>query len=365
MKQLRFLRLGRLALALGVTCALGAVGACRAEPPPKAVESEFGVVRAASEASARSTEDLLAELVPRLRELMPGMRDRPVEVWMQKQLELFRGEPFPEHVAGMAEYAQSRIYLRDEDAELKLHLAHELVHLMLGSDWDSLPAVLEEGLCDYAAYDVVDDSQSTLRAWRLLEAGGAFGGIDATIEFRLPRDAMHRTRSETHEMRLGVKAAAIPSIAEVLALDDDQVFERSTHDEGAPLYGVGYFIVTRIIERRGYEGLHALCVEAGRSGRSIVAPDRILKIADLEGDPEALRRAVEAELDPHDLPGLTPLCADVLAASLTNYAKTTYPSASAREFLLAARPQLSLRSSRARLPLAYSNSFVTALHTHW
>ncbi len=327
-----------------------------------AAESEFGVVRAATSERAAETSELLADLVPRIAALIPGACPSTVEVWLQRELAIYRNEPFPDHVAGMTEYAQGRIYLRDRDAELRLHLAHELVHLMLTNEWDALPAVLEEGLCDYVAFDIASDSRSPLRVWRLLEAGGVFGGIDATVEIRAPRHDSRRGRMESHSLRLAAHGARQATMIDVLEMSDQEVFDRSTEQGGTGLYGVGYFVVGRIVMRHGYEGLHRLCIAAG--GRRIPAAT-VLEAAGLRQDAESLRLEVAAEFSAHDLPDLAPLCAVDLAISLSELGRQLYPKQGAIEFLRSARPSLSLSTSRARLPLIASSTFVSALIERW
>lgn len=338
---------------------------CRAAAPPRAVESSYGVVRARSAEDANDASLALERLVPRVLATLPGAEERPIEVWLQNELMIWQGSPFPDHVAGMAEYEHGRIYLRDEDAELELHLAHELVHLMLGPEWDTLPAVLEEGLCDHVAHEVASDARSSLRVWRLLEAAGAFGGIDATLELRLPREGERRGRSEAHDVRLGVRDRSVVALDQMLALDDSAVFRRSTDDAGGGLYGVGYFVIGRIVERHGYEGVLELCRDAQREGKKRVGFEAILAAAELTTDPESLRRAASAALSPHDLPAIAPLCADMLVEALIEIGRPHYPDHRAISFLRSARVSLALSGSRARLPLLASSGFVSAFIEGW
>jgi hypothetical protein len=342
-----------------------AVAGCRASAPPLAVDSAYGVVRAKDESAASDASRALDRLVPRVLAVLPGVEERPIEVWLQRELMIWRGAPFPDHVAGMAEFEHGRIYLRDEDAELELHLAHELVHLMLGPEWDTLPAVLEEGLCDHVAHEIAGDSRSALRVWRLLEAAGAFGGVDARVEFRLPGQDRRRGNSQVHEVRLGAGDPSASSLSAIVALDDSAVFRESTADAGGGLYGVGYFLIERIVTRRGYDGVLELCRDAARAGKPRVALDAILAAAELTDDREALRLAAGAELSAHDLPVIAPLCARTLAELLVEIARPHYPEHEAIPFLRAARVSIALANSRARLPLLASSGFVSALVERW
>jgi hypothetical protein len=343
----------------------GALAGCRASAPPQAVVGEFGTVRAANDESAALAAEYLESLVPRLHAMLPGTEPRAVEVWLQHELEIYRGARFPDHVAGMAEHDHSRIYLRERDIELDLHLAHELVHLLLGRDWDTLPAVLEEGLCDYVAYELAGDSRSTLRAWRLLEAASAFGGLDAVVELRVPSEASRRGRLEQHELRLAANGLPPARPLTLIELSDNEVFEKSTVEVGAGLYGVGYLVVHRIVERSGYHGLHRMCAEAAASGLAQVGTDAILAAAELDPSAETWRRAAMAEITAHDLPELAPLCASTLCDVLLELAGEHYPEHEAVEFLRAARPTLKLTTSRARLPLLASSTIVSRVIERW
>lgn len=351
---------GRVGLGL-----LLVLGGCRAAPPPKAASGDFGIVRAATEDHAVEGRALLDEVVPAVRAVLPETRERSIEVWLQHEIEIYRGSPYPDHVAGMAEYGRGRIYLRDRDAELKLHLAHEIVHLLLGDAWETLPPILEEGLCDHVAYAIVGDPRSMLRAWRLLEAAGSFGGIDATLEFRLPRTEERRARSQSEKLRLGADKVVVTSLVSTLELDDGEVFKRSTVDSNSGLYGVGYFVIDRIVDRHGYEGLHDLAKRARAAGMPSIPSAWILEAAELRDDEDSLRAAVGASFLPHELRHIVILCSNALAATLIDRAGDLYPQYDSIGFLRAARPSLSLPTSRGRMPLIISDPFVAAVVERW
>lgn len=322
-------------------------------------------MRAATEDHAVEGRALLDEVVPAVRAVLPETRERSIEVWLQHEIEIYRGSPYPDHVAGMAEYGRGRIYLRDRDAELKLHLAHEIVHLLLGDAWETLPPILEEGLCDHVAYAIVGDPRSMLRAWRLLEAAGSFGGIDATLEFRLPRTEERRARSQSEKLRLGADKVVVTSLVSTLELDDGEVFKRSTVDSNSGLYGVGYFVIDRIVDRHGYEGLHDLAKRARAAGMPSIPSAWILEAAELRDDEDSLRAAVGASFLPHELRHIVILCSNALAATLIDRAGDLYPQYDSIGFLRAARPSLSLPTSRGRMPLIISDPFVAAVVERW
>ena len=93
----------RQAILLGLVLVLSAG---RANAPVAAVTVPFGSVRAETLAEAQQVAARAAELVPTIRSAVPGMLDRPIEIWVQRQLEIFEGEPYADHIAGMADFEE-------------------------------------------------------------------------------------------------------------------------------------------------------------------------------------------------------------------------------------------------------------------
>jgi hypothetical protein len=341
-----------------------AAAACRAEPPPLAIEGTHGSVRATSLESAKRGEEWVAALVPAIRAALPATRERTLDVWLQQEIELWRGSPYPGHVAGVADHARGRIHVRDGDAQLEAHLAHEIVHLLLEDSWRPLPAALEEGLCDFTACAVVERGAPTLRVWRLLEAAGALGGLDVVVEVRLPRGGAARARTETLPLRWKLAEERPLDLAATLALDDSELFTRSTEDGGSGIYGIGYFLVSRIAQRRGIEGLHGLCRSASREQRPMVPASWLLAAAGLTAaaaDPQQLRAELASEFDGRDLPEIAALIADVLADEIVAAGRVHWPGVEGVELMRAARPFFGLAGSRVRLPLVWSERVVAAV----
>lgn len=355
----------RLRLTLVVVVAAAFAG-CRAAPPACCIEGDYGTVRAATDANADDAARLVARLIPRVRGLLPDTRERSVDVWLQPQIELYRGSPYPQHIAGMADDAKSRIHLRSGDPDLELHLAHELVHLMLGDSWKALPGVMEEGLCDLVASRVVGGASGQRHhARRMLEAAGYFGGFEALLEMRRPgADPMPR-RTEVYHLRLAFDEVVDLGVEHALAMDDAEVFERSTQESGIGLYGLGYLLTWAIVEARGFEGLRELCADAKHDGEERVPARRLLAAAGAGKGAEGCRRLIDEALGPECLPQLADLLADSLASTALDIARDDHPVKDASGFLAFCSPRLGLLGSDVRFALQQSDAFAGALRTHW
>ncbi|MFG0317248.1 MAG: hypothetical protein ACF8XB_08250 [Planctomycetota bacterium JB042] len=352
----------RVSSAGALLLVLLTVSACRTAPPSAVVESPLGIVRADTPSHAREVSRLKDRLVPGLQAIRPGLLHRKVEVWIQDRIELVRGSPYPDHIAGMAEYERGRVYLRRNDPELELHLAHELVHVLLDDAWRILPGVLEEGVCDLAASLLVEPGGVEHQAKRLIEASAFFGGFDVVVEVKLPEPAR---RIVVHRMRLSFDKVSDMSVAEILDLGDEQVFDHATSDEGVGLYGLGFVVVLAIVDRIGFDGLRGVCLRSFREGESQVPRDRLLEAAGLTTRRSEFRRTIEKYLGPAELPLLADLLADGLAKATVEAARARHPFRSADEFLVRGDPHVGLPGRAARLRLRDVDAFRAAVRHHW
>jgi len=317
---------------------------CRMSAPSVLAVSSAGTVHADSEQSARQVRDRLDELAPAVRNLLPGTEDRPIEVWVQQRLEVYRGFPYPPHIAGMADFENSRIHVRDGDDNVSLHLAHELVHITAGKDWKRLPGILEEGVCDLVAVSIVPEAGREQHVKRLVEACALLGGLRAMIELRRPE----HPGSIRADVRLVLDDSQEMSLTEVLSLSPQDVFHRATGDGGVGLYGVGYLIARRIVDRSGFEGLHRLCKRAARQGHEQIPPQWVLAAAQLDGSREQLQRAVIEEFGPQEVLALAELMSDELAQTVLDIGRHFYGDVSAEDFLETANPLFSMARMGAR-----------------
>ncbi len=345
------------ALALGV-----AASGCRAPAPEATASSRYGVVRATTSATAAKVSLLSEQIVPRLLELLPGLRQRELEVWIQDEIEVRRGDPYPNHIAGMADYDRARVYLRQRDDQLELHLAHELVHLLLDDTWHALPGVLEEGLCDVAAALVVEEGGVEHKTKRLIEASAYFGGLDLVVDIGLPPPSRNYLSSR---IRLSFDKVAAVTPVEALDLENGEVFEHATTDDGVGLYGIGFLLVWAAVDRIGFDGLRALCERSRTEGERVLPREWVLKAAGVRPTRREFESLLFRYLGPAELPSIARVLAEGLAQSTLDSVGDRYRSGSVESFLHVARPHLGLPGSAVRIPLYAVPEFVAAIRRIW
>ena len=270
------------------------LGACAATPPPVAVATPYGVVRAETEEKASEVAVMLRDLAPRVQEVLPGTTDRPIDVWVQKVLRDGSHGERAEGVKGFTllsgEFKAKRIHLL-EDGELSWYLAHELVHAQLDQSWRTLPGLLEEGLGDVVAEMLNEEHAERIRAHRLFTSSGFFGGVLFRLAYQQIDAPEGGSPWVEAPIRIEVLDGAVDAdVRELLALSRHSL--RKVYKEvPEPFYGLAYLVVSRIVERRGLEGLHELCQEAEARSLEVVPVDEMLAAADLDPkafDPEFL-----------------------------------------------------------------------------
>jgi hypothetical protein len=179
-------------------------------------------------------------------------------------------------------------------------LAHELVHFWLGSDWETLPYFLEEGLAENVRDSLVPAGYMRESQKRVLILSSVvFGGMILDAHGRVLRCG---SRSEP----TGVPGASVemvlfssdqrnfPTVRETLAVQADALRTVRDPEAYSVMFCYGYLLVARI----GIGRLHALCQRARASGRRLVPAEWVLTAAGLEeGDQESWNRAI-LELQP-------------------------------------------------------------------
>ena len=233
------------------------LGACAATPPPVAVETPYGVVRAETEDKAEEVAVLLEDLAPRVQEVLPGTSDRPIDVWVQKVLRDGSHGERAEGVKGFTllsgDFHAKRIHLL-EDGELSWYLAHELVHAELDSSWRTLPGLLEEGLGDVVAEMLNEEHAERIRAHRLFTSSGFFGGV----LFHLAYQKADAPEGSNAWIEAPIR---IEVLGEAVDTDVNQLLSLSRHslrkvyrEVPEPFYGLAYLVVSRIVERQASRG---------------------------------------------------------------------------------------------------------------
>ena len=351
------LRFRIFAVGLLIVCL---VQACVA-PPAASVESLHGIVRAPTPEEAASLAELLDDLHPRVRAVLPGTEAPRVEVWLQEELRMFSMlEPSSEVVALNFD-AWNRIHLKRGSGFLPEDLAHELVHLMLDSSWKTLPPVLEEGLADHVGLTLNPGMAAGFRAGRLSMVLGGLGCYSGRIRFARP--AIEGADSLVFHMIEPPREIVSP-----LAAFRSEVQEISPHSRSAQkntLYGLGFLAVERIVTEVGYEGLHALAVEAAENGQRTIPSDVLLDASRLDGEAqswvdatlEAMGRAELVALASQQAPSLASMLVDACAEMLVEH--------DGQSFLTQVEPMLSLVAGGPEVALADIPAVRAALVQVW
>lgn len=306
---------------IAVLVALCAVG-CNAPAPGHAVyvAKDVGaklaadVVRADDPEVAVEVATMLVDVKPAVIAALPGTRDRRLEIWVQDELSLFRGETAGHDVDGFYVVGTGRIHLRLESVDrMRSTLAHEVVHALADETWRTLPPVVEEGLADWIAAQVCDESASRIRAGRLGDAGGALGGLSMRLRLSSPSQ---RGRT-SWPSRITLASEASLELSDVFAPEVEGLDAlRASTDVRPGLYGCGFLLVDRIVERRGLRHLRGLCLMARREGYGHVSQDALLDAAELAMSPRAWNVAAARALGDDDVYEMGRRHASSLAAAL-------------------------------------------------
>lgn len=258
---------------------------CLAPPPPIVVDTPFGAVRARDADEAGEMAMLLEKLAPRVKEMLPGAQDRPIDVWVQEELAVYLFHERPESVRGFTlledEFEAKRIHLQS-GGQSPWYLAHELVHALIGPSWAPLPGILEEGLGDVVAEALNPEYEEHIRAHRLLNASAFTGGLALEVVYREPGSGPRSSWPEVvteSELVLG-PGHDHDELRRLLATPRSALHENWT-DIPESFYGIAWLYVSRIVERIGFEGLHGLCLRAEREGRELVPLEWLEEAADL------------------------------------------------------------------------------------
>lgn len=272
---------------------LAVVTGCLAPPPPIAVNTDFGEVRAERDEDALEVAELLMEMAPQIQEILPGCQDRRVDVWVQERLRLYRWQERTESVRGFTllanEFDATRIHLRG-GGQSSWYLAHELVHALIDESWRPLPALLEEGLADVVAEELNPQYASHIRAHRLFNVSLLTEGLLLDVAWAEPNNGPRRhwpRRGATLRVMVvpgeGEPTEAIdPLIMRELLSADRSTLHNAFHELPESYYGLAWLIVSRITDRVGLSGLHEMCVAATANGHSVIPLDELLAAADIQ-----------------------------------------------------------------------------------
>ncbi len=327
---------------LALLALLLALGGCAAPAPRVEVFHALGSVRADNLASAQRFSQLVTGLQPRISEVVPDTTTRFTEVWVQDRLQHRLGQAAPLDVKGFtlisSDKQRGRIHMRADTDYPHWFLSHELVHALLGPTWDTIPAVIEEGLCDVVAADLHSDVAPRIRALRAIEASLFFGRMLVVVEHRgnTPGNRLRESEIWFHYDR-GAYGDTIESVLEPPTLD----LKRRPSNMGDALYGLGFLVAERIHRSSGLDGLNALCREAHDAGLDAVPVARLLEAADLS-NPNTRANAPRELLGAAEFNSWVELLPGFHADLLVQLFGDNYSSLSVAEFLKQVDPSIVL-----------------------
>ncbi|MEM7165933.1 MAG: hypothetical protein AAF581_10735 [Planctomycetota bacterium] len=273
-----------LGARLGIVALLLLSAGCLAPPPKLARDCAYGVVRANHPDTLQRFAVLVEDLYPRVLDAVPAAVPRPCDLWAQNQLRYYR---FSRGSAGhhgftVVDSNPARIHIRADSPFPDWIVAHELVHALLADSWDTLPAIVEEGICDVVACLLCPERAGQIRMRRLTGALGYLGKYYVYYQYDEPFriDGRSLGLSATHSVKFGIGYEESRwSLNEALALDSLP----GTTDSGAE-YGLGYVIAARIVERHGLGALLSMCQRASAQQLPLVPAAWLLEAAELPSD---------------------------------------------------------------------------------
>ncbi|RKY19147.1 MAG: hypothetical protein DRQ55_11430 [Planctomycetota bacterium] len=343
-------------LVLALVLALP-LGACRSGPPQVAVDTPYGRARADSIEQAQAVAQLLARHGPRVRALLPDTLAVDPEVWLD---DFSRDERLAERpeVVGLSTPGQGRIRIRADrlgrDADFVL--VHELVHALLGPGWAPLPALVKEGLCDAVAGRLVPAAAPNVRALRLFEAATLDTGLALELSWFGPGDVdRKRVTIPITRKGHGVPWEQLGRPGAGVHLDDQRT----------QLYGAGWLLTERVLERVGFDGLYALCARASAEGLDPVPMTWLREAGGLARGTDAWAAAVLQRVGPAELAAQSAALAPELSVWLSTSLKPWFPGLDARHFLDSALPTLGWEGGEARVALATVPALRAALAACW
>lgn len=350
-------RLRRIAVGL----VLIGVSSCAATPPPYLALHDLGQVRAESRDSAEQFKDLVSELQPRVIEVLPDAESRSTEVWVQQTLRHRRGAAAPDNVKGFTlisgDARRGRIHLREDTDYPEWFLAHELVHSLLGSSWNTIPGVLEEGMCDVVAAELNPEVAPRIRALRAIEASLFLGKLKLQLSHVRSGERKHNTiwfHYDRGESPIGITEAFEPGTLEM---------KKRWAQLPDSLYGLGFLIATRIEANAGLQGLHSMCRRAESQGLGTVPFEWLMDAAELESL-EALTEAPQSLLGRDEFDEWVGLLPAFHGELLVQLYRPAFGDLTGKEFLASVDPHLHLADGTT-IELAAIPAVRETVLSHW
>jgi hypothetical protein len=330
--------------------------------PTSRVPTEYGDVRAGTDAQAHQLAAMVHDLRPRIQALLPDASDRSIDVWLDAALAR-RAGPGEAGIAALTDLSAGRIRISGEaeGIDVDFLLAHELVHALMGESWEPLPAIMKEGLCDAIACQLVPDAGPLARALRMFGARFAFGPQELLLSCTEPSfGGRWSARILISGPEIGRRGPL-----EVISLGGHGVRLHEELQDEDVLYGYGLLLVERTIQRIGISGLHELCRRAERLGAEVVPEEWVLWAADLDAQPETWERALVEAIGPREFTELTRHLDVGLADAIVDNARYRFPDFNGQEFLRASDAMLQLRGADLAVPLVELESLSEQVLSAW
>jgi hypothetical protein len=188
----------------------------------------------------------------------------PVRTRYGEGRNLTAGDPELRHVSSI------EIDIGKEYAWERFVIAHELTHTWLAAEWNPLPQILEEGLCDMAG-ERADPEAGTCR--RLFHGLRLLTWAGIGYPFWVPREG----KRVGAMVRMGKLEQGLPSLAQMLELDGTSYHDVGGEQNENLLYAVGYELAREI----GDAKLRDLCARARDLGYAQIPADWVLAAAEL------------------------------------------------------------------------------------
>jgi hypothetical protein len=268
------------------------------DAPEFSVETPLGTAFAHSPESASVLVDSWIRLSRSIENRLPdAKKNEQLDVWLLGKDEI--PDPFSiGHPMGGVTYSingDAWLIQVPDTHKLDWILAHELTHALLGRSWNTLGGVLEEGLCEWFGAQEAPE----LLPMRMLQvqmgAAALFGHDQAGMFFNF---SVRNEDGDVDVRWLGEKGLTPEPIWRIKDLKY-YLSQRSISafpEVRAGLQRMGTFLIFRILEREGLQGLHQLCLDAETLGHRVVPYEMIMYAAGLNPDGSDLHRELTAPL---------------------------------------------------------------------
>lgn len=300
---------------------LGLLAGCQAAPRFEAV-NEFGRVRADKLEVAEDIAREMQSVVPRILELLPGASARKTEIWVEDDFHERFGFGHVKGAWGVS--LSSRIHMIESSNSPKALLVHELVHFLLDASWATLPALAEEGLCEYFEYRLGERASARMDGQRLAWLRAVLGDAHYDLRFQSKHPSLGLNLDVNGSLSVTSPLPGPIDLQRVFAFGQEELEAVGMGVERGVLYGFGHFLILSVVESRGLNGLHELCLKATEAGLEQIPSAWLLEASGLGAGHESWRRALAGRMGEHELGELASSSKEHLVELLIEQARAQY-----------------------------------------